>query len=183
MQIRIKEGLGDSKYNERRNQCEQAYEILKRFIPEASCLGEISMESFNKFKHEIKDDVIRKRALHVIAEDERVLKSVEALENDDIERFGKYMTESHNSLRNLYEVTGAELDAMVEEALKVEGVIGSRMTGAGFGGCTVSIVREEAVGKFIEEAGRGYTRRTGIKPDFYISEAGDGGSEILQHPL
>jgi galactokinase len=178
-----KRGLGDSKYNERRSQCERAYEILKRFIPEASCLGEISMESFDKFKREIKDDVIRKRALHVIAEDERVLKSVEALENDDIERFGKYMAESHNSLRDLYEVTGAELDAMVEEALKVEGVIGSRMTGAGFGGCTVSIVREEAVEKFIEEAGRGYTRRTGLKPDFYISETGDGGREILQHSL
>jgi len=174
-----KRGLGESKYNERRSQCEQAYEILKKFIPEATCLGEISMESFNKFKHEIKDEVIRKRAWHVIAENERVLKSMEALENNDLERFGKYMIESHNSLRDLYEVTGAELDALVEEALKIDGVIGSRMTGAGFGGCTVSIVKEEAIEKFIKKVGEGYTRRTGLKPDFYISEVGDGGREIL----
>lgn len=173
-----KRGLADSKYNERRSQCEQAYDILNKFVPEASCLGEISIESFNKFKHEIKDVVIRNRAEHVIAEDDRVLKSIEALENDDIALFGKYMIASHDSLRDLYEVTGTELDTLVEEALKIEGVAGSRMTGAGFGGCTVSIVREDVVDRFIEEVGKGYTKRTGLTPSFYVSEVGDGGREL-----
>jgi len=175
-----KRGLADSKYNERRSQCEAAFEILRKFLPGATCLGEISMDDFNRFKHEIKDEIIRKRAEHVIAEDDRVLRSVEALNNNDIELFGKYMIASHESLRDLYEVTGVELDTLVEEALKVDGVAGSRMTGAGFGGCTVSIVREDAVDRFIEEVGRGYTARTGLVPSFYISEVGDGGRELKQ---
>lgn len=175
-----KRGLADSKYNERRSQCEEAYLILKNFIPEATCLGEISMEQFNRVKHEIRDEVIRNRAEHVIAEDDRVLKSVEALNNDDIALFGKLMIASHNSLRDLYEVTGLELDTLVEEALKIEGVAGSRMTGAGFGGCTVSIVREDAVDRFMEEVAEGYTKKTGLTPKFYISEAGDGGREITE---
>ncbi len=173
-----KRGLADSKYNERRGQCEAAFEILSKFLPGASCLGEISMEDFSRFKHEIKDEAVRKRAEHIIAEDDRVLKSVEALNNNDIELFGQYMTASHDSLRDLYEVTGNELDALVEEALKVDGVAGSRMTGAGFGGCTVSIVREEAVDVFIDKVGKGYTARTGLVPSFYVSEVGDGGREI-----
>lgn len=173
-----KRGLADSKYNERRSQCEEAYSILKKFIPEASCLGEISMEQFNRVKHEIRDEVIRNRAEHVIAEDDRVLRSVEALNNDDIALFGKLMIDSHNSLRDLYEVTGVELDTLVEEALKIDGVAGSRMTGAGFGGCTVSIVREDAVDRFMEEVGNGYTKKTGLTPKFYLSEVGDGGREL-----
>jgi len=175
-----KRSLADSKYNERRSQCEQAYLILRRFIPEATCLGEISVEQFSRYKHEIKDDVIRKRAEHVIEENGRVLKSVEALKNDDIEMFGKLMTASHNSLRDLYEVTGAELDALVEEAMKIDGVVASRMTGAGFGGCTVSIVRADAVNLFMEEIIKGYTQRTGLTPEFYVSDAGDGGREITE---
>ena len=174
-----KRGLADSKYNERRSQCDEAYSILSKFIPEATCLGEISIQQFNQFKHEIKDDVIRSRAEHVIAEDDRVLKSVEALSNDDIALFGKLMIASHNSLRDLYEVTGVELDTLVEEALKIEGVAGSRMTGAGFGGCTVSIVRDNAVERFMEQVGKGYTQATGLIPKFYVSEVGDGGREIL----
>ena len=173
-----KRGLADSKYNERRGQCEAAFEILSKFLPGASCLGEISMEDFSRFKHEIKDEAVRKRAEHIIAEDDRVLKSVEALNNNDIELFGQYMTASHDSLRDLFVVTGNELDALVEEALKVDGVAGSRMTGAGFGGCTVSIVREEAVDVFIDKVGKGYTARTGLVPSFYVSEVGDGGREI-----
>jgi galactokinase len=173
-----KRGLADSKYNERRNQCEQAYEILKEFLPEASCLGEISIESFNIFKAKIKEKTIRNRAEHVIAENDRVLKSVGALKNDDIVLFGKHMIASHASLRDLYEVTGIELDILVEEALKIEGTAGSRMTGAGFGGCTVSIVREDAIERFIEGVGKGYTNRTGLVPSFYITEIGDGGREL-----
>jgi len=173
-----KRGLADSKYNERRSQCEAAFEILNKFLPEATCLGEISMDDFNKHKHKIKDETIRKRAEHVVAEDDRVLRSAEALNNDDIALFGKYMIASHESLRDLYEVTGVELDTLVEEALKVDGCAGSRMTGAGFGGCTVSIVREDAVDRFIDEVGNGYTARTGLAPSFYISEVGDGGREL-----
>ncbi len=175
-----KRGLADSKYNERRSQCDEAYSILKKFIPNATCLGEILMQQFNQYKHEIKDGVIRNRAEHVIAEDDRVLKSVEALSNDDIALFGRLMIESHNSLRDLYEVTGAELDTLVEEALKIEGVAGSRMTGAGFGGCTVSIVREDAVDRFMEQVGKAYTQATGLIPKFYVSEVGDGGREITE---
>jgi galactokinase len=173
-----KRGLGESKYNERRSQCEEAFEILKHFIPEASCLGDISLESFNKYKHEIKDDIIRKRAEHVITEDDRVLKSVDALMNDDIALFGQYMNASHDSLRDLYEVTGKELDTLVEEARKIDGVAGSRMTGAGFGGCTVSIVKDEAVDTFIDKVGKEYIAKIGLVPSFYVSEIGDGGREI-----
>ena len=174
-----KRGLADSKYNERRSQCEAAFEILKKYIPGASCLGEISIEEFGRFKHEIKDETVRKRAEHIIEEDDRVLRSVEALNNNDIELFGRYMSASHDSLRDLYEVTGIELDTLVEEALKIYGVVGSRMTGAGFGGCTVSIVREEAVDRVMNEAGKGYTARTGLVPAFYVTEVGDGGREIF----
>lgn len=173
-----KRGLGESKYNERRSQCEEALELLKTVLPHATCLGDISMEEFARHSSVIKDEVIRKRAEHVIAEDDRALKSVEALRNNDITLFGKYMIGSHDSLRDLYEVTGPELDTLVEEALKIDGVVGSRMTGAGFGGCTVSIVREDAVDGFIEAVGRKYSERTGLKAAFYISDIGDGGREI-----
>ncbi len=101
------------------------------------------------------------------------------MNNNDIELFGRYMSASHDSLRDLYEVTGIELDTLVEEALKIDGVVGSRMTGAGFGGCTVSIVREEAVDRVMNEAGKGYTARTGLVPAFYVTEVGDGGREIF----
>jgi galactokinase len=175
-----KRGLGDSKYNERRRQCEKALELLKEAVPGADCLGAVSYEEFMRYGHIIKDEVIRKRAEHVVAEDDRVLKSVEALKNNDIALFGKYMTQSHASLRDLYEVTGPELDALTEEALRIEGVAGSRMTGAGFGGCTVSIVREDAVACFIENVGRRYGERTGLKAAFYISDIGDGGREIKE---
>lgn len=175
-----KRGLGNSKYNERRSQCEKAFEILKSVIPDASCLGDISYKQFARFKNIIKDEIIRKRAEHVIAEDDRVLRSVEALKNDEIGLFGSLMVASHNSLRDLYEVTGFELDTLVEEALKTDGVAGSRMTGAGFGGCTVSLVMDEAVECFTETVGRSYLEKTGLRVSFYISEAGDGGKEIKE---
>lgn len=174
-----KRGLGESKYNERRSQCEAGLEQLKPAVPNATCLGEISIKQFKEFKYLITDDIISKRVEHVIAEDDRVLKSVDALCKDDIKLFGRYMVASHDSLRDLYEVTGFELDTLVEEALKVEGVAGSRMTGAGFGGCTVSIVRDEAVDGFIDKVGKAYFKKTGLKADFYISEVGDGGRELL----
>ncbi|MBO5300417.1 MAG: galactokinase [Clostridia bacterium] len=174
-----KRSLAESKYNERRAQCEEALEQLKLAYPDAECLRDITAEQFENGKALIIDDLCRMRAEHVVYECDRVLKSVEALSEGDLRAFGNLMTASHISLRDLYEVTGTHLDVMVEESLKIEGCIGSRMTGAGFGGCTVSIVADEAVDKFISEVGANYEARTGIAPSFYVSEVGDGGREIL----
>lgn len=174
-----KRSLAAVKYNERRSECERGLEILKAALPNASCLGDISREQFEQHKHLIGDEIIRKRVEHIIYEDDRVLKSIEALNGGNIAEFGKYMVQSHNSLRDLYEVTGEELDTLVEEALKIDGVIGSRMTGAGFGGCSVSIVREDAVDRFIQQVGKKYFERIGVRAEFYVSEIGDGGKEIV----
>jgi len=173
-----KRSLTDSKYNERRSECEAGLEALKKVMPQVSCLGEISYRDFMKSKNIIENEIVRKRVEHIVSEDDRVLKSVEALKNNDIAAFGKYMIASHESLRDLYEVTGMELDVLVEEALKIDGVLGSRMTGAGFGGCTVSIVKEEAVDSFISQVGEKYLERTGLNASFYVSEIGDGAREI-----
>ena len=148
-------------------------------MPEKKCLGEISAEEFAKYKHFIVDEVVLKRVSHVISEDDRVLSAVDALKKGNVELFGKLMNESHNSLRDDYEVTCFELDTMVDEARKIHGVIGSRMTGAGFGGCTVSIVKEDVVDEFIQTVGKNYEEKTGIKPSFYVTEPGDGGKEII----
>ncbi len=173
-----KHSLGASKYNERRSQCEKGLEILKKALPGKSCLGEITMAELEQFESLIEDDVIRRRVRHVISEDNRVLRAVEALGNGDLKTFGSLMNASHDSLRDNYEVTGFELDTMVEEARKIDGVLGSRMTGAGFGGCTVSIVEERSVDEFIKTVGENYEAKTGIKPSFYVTETGDGGKEI-----
>ncbi|HNY02692.1 MAG TPA: galactokinase, partial [Bacteroidales bacterium] len=172
-----KRGLADSKYNERVAECQLAVTYLAPSFP-VSKLGEISFMQFYKMQEEIPDEIVRKRARHVISENQRVLNSVSSLLKNDILQFGALMNASHESLRDNYEVTGSELDAMVEEAWKINGVIGSRMTGAGFGGCTVSLVREEAADLFIEQVGKNYEARTGLKPDFYIARAGDGAREI-----
>jgi len=173
-----KRSLAVSKYNERRSECEKGFEILKKYVPNASCLGEISYDEFLKYKDKFEDEIIRNRVEHVISENDRVLKSVAALERNDLAEFGRLMVKSHESLKNLYEVTGTELDTLVEEALKIDGVLGSRMTGAGFGGCTVSIVKDNAINDFIERVGKNYYERTGLNASFYVSEAGDGGREI-----
>lgn len=173
-----KHSLGASKYNERRSQCEEAFAILKTVMPQKNCLGEISVEEFEQHKAVLTDDILLRRARHVITEDDRVLKSIDALNAGDIKKFGEYMNGSHDSLRDDYEVTGLELDTMVEEARKIDGVLGSRMTGGGFGGCTVSIVEDWAVDTFIAEVGKNYEARTGLKPEFYVTEIGNGGCEI-----
>jgi len=173
-----KRSLGESKYNERRAECESGLASLKVNLPDADFLGQITMEEYEANKYLIKDDVIRKRVEHVIAEDDRVLKAVVALTHNEIAEFGRLMIASHNSLRDLYEVTGVELDTLVVESLKHEGVIGSRMTGAGFGGCTVSIVKNELIGQFIENVGKSYEQKIGYKPTFYVCNISDGGREI-----
>ena len=168
-----KRGLGDSKYNERRSECETALEELKQVVAIDS-LGDLDEETFEKNKSAIKDEVRMRRAKHAVYENQRTIRAVEALKANDVEQFGQLMNASHVSLRDDYEVTGIELDTLVEEAWKIEGVIGSRMTGAGFGGCTVSIVKDEAIDTFIEEVGKAYKARIGYAADFYVVEIGDG---------
>ena len=168
-----KRGLGDSKYNERRSECETALAELQA-VMEVGGLGELTEEQFEANKDAIKSEVRQRRAKHAVYENQRTVKAVEALKNNDVTLFGQLMNASHVSLRDDYEVTGIELDTLVEEAWKVEGVIGSRMTGAGFGGCTVSIVKDEAVDTFIKEVGAAYEAKIGYAADFYVVEIGDG---------
>ena len=166
-------GLGDSKYNERRNECETALTELQKVIAIDS-LAELDEEEFERYQYAIEDETGRKRARHAVYENQRTIKAVEALEKNDIKTFGRLMNESHISLRDDYEVTGIELDTLVEEAWKIDGVIGSRMTGAGFGGCTVSIVKKEAVKKFIKKVGKAYKKKIGYYADFYVVKLGSG---------
>lgn len=168
-----KRGLGDSKYNERRNECETALAELQKVIDIAG-LGDLTEEQFEANRSAIKDPVRVKRARHAVYENQRTIQAVAALRADDIVRFGQLMNASHVSLRDDYEVTGIELDTLVEEAWKIEGVIGSRMTGAGFGGCTVSLVKDEAIDSFIEKVGEAYLAKIGYRADFYVVEIGDG---------
>ena len=172
-----KRGLGDSKYNERRSECEAALAALQTKLSIKS-LGELTEEEFEANKELIGDPVKIKRAKHAVYENQRTIKAVKALKYNDLELFGKLMIASHDSLRDDYEVTGIELDTLVAEALKQQGVIGARMTGAGFGGCAVSIVKEEAVPAFIENVGKAYKEKIGYAADFYVVEIGDGPSVL-----
>ncbi len=167
-------GLVDSAYNERRAQCEQAVESLKASFPELTVLGELNAEQLKANLHLITDSTVRKRAAHVIEENDRVVASVQALKRNDLHHFGQLMSASHASLRDLYEVSCHELDVLVEETLKQQGVLGSRMTGAGFGGCTVSIVAEDQVDACIERVGSIYRERTKLQADFYVADIGKG---------
>ncbi|HKM04960.1 MAG TPA: galactokinase [Lachnospiraceae bacterium] len=168
-----KRGLGDSKYNERREECETALAEIQEVIGIDS-LGNLTKEQFEQYKTAIKDETRVKRAKHAVYENQRTIEAVEALKNGNITLFGQLMNESHRSLRDDYEVTGVELDTLVEEAWKLDGVIGSRMTGAGFGGCTVSIVKESSIDLFIEQVGKEYKDKIGYGADFYIVNIGDG---------
>lgn len=172
-----KRGLGDSKYNERRSECETALAQLQQAV-NIKTLGELDEKAFEEYKNAIGDEIGRKRAKHAVYENQRTIRAVEALKANDVERFGQLMNASHVSLRDDYEVTGAELDTLVEEAWKIEGVIGSRMTGAGFGGCTVSIVKDEAIDKFIGQVGKAYQEKIGYAADFYVVEIGDGPGRV-----
>ena len=168
-----KRGLGDSKYNERRSECETALAELQKVV-DIKSLGELSEEAFEQYKSAIASDIRIKRAKHAVYENQRTIHAVEALKKNDVELFGQLMNASHVSLRDDYEVTGIELDTLVEEAWKVDGVIGSRMTGAGFGGCTVSIVKNDAIDTFIDSVGKAYESQIGYAADFYVVEIGDG---------
>ena len=172
-----KRRLTDSKYNERRAECEEALKDIQS-VKKIQALGELTEEEFEQVKDAVKDPVCRKRAKHAVYENQRTIQAVKALKNNDLETFGKLMNESHVSLRDDYEVTGKELDTLVEAAWKQDGVIGSRMTGAGFGGCTVSIVKEEVVDAFIKNVGEIYEKEIGYEADFYVVEIGDGTRRI-----
>lgn len=173
-----KRGLADSKYNERVAECQLAVTYLSPFF-EIMKLGQVSFTQFFKMQEQIPDEVVRRRARHVISENQRVLGAVAALWKNEIGQFGALMNASHESLRDNYEVTGFELDTMVEEAWKINGVVGSRMTGAGFGGCTVSIVRNDTVDHFMNEVGANYKSKTGLTPEFYIAEISDGVRKLI----
>ena len=172
-----KRGLGDSKYNERRDECETALAEIQT-VKDIKSLGELTEEEFEAVKENVKSDIRIQRAKHAVYENQRTVKAVEALQNNDVALFGGLMNASHVSLRDDYEVTGIELDTLVEEAWKVDGVIGSRMTGAGFGGCTVSIVKDEAVENFIAQVGKAYEEKIGYAADFYVVEIGDGPQKL-----
>lgn len=172
-----KRGLGDSKYNERRAECEEALAELQTVV-DIKSLGELDEAQFEQYRSAIKSEVRQRRAKHAVYENQRTIKAVEALKAGDIEEFGKLMIASHDSLRDDYEVTGKELDTLVASALKQDGVIGSRMTGAGFGGCTVSVVKNDNIDAFIENVGKEYKDTIGYAADFYVVEVGDGAGTI-----
>lgn len=172
-----KRKLTDSKYNERRAECEEALADIQKQM-DIKALGDLTEEQFEEVKDAVKNPVCRKRAKHAVYENQRTIKAVAALKAGDLDTFGKLMNASHVSLRDDYEVTGKELDTLVEAAWKQEGVIGSRMTGAGFGGCTVSIVKEEAIDDFIKNVGEIYEKEIGYAADFYVVEIGDGSRRI-----
>ena len=173
MNTNKKRELGESKYNERRAECEKALEELQEKL-DIKTLGELTEKEFEDNKSLIKDENRQKRAKHAVYENQRTIKAVEALKEGNIDLLGKLMIESHNSLRDDYEVTGKELDTLVAESLKQDGVIGARMTGAGFGGCAVSIVKNNKVEDFIKNVGKAYKEKIGYNADFYAVEIGDG---------
>lgn len=177
MNTNKKRGLGDSKYNERRAECEQALAELKKVLP-ISSLGELDEIQFEANITAISSPICRKRARHAVYENQRTLQAVAALRSGDLAGFGELMNASHISLRDEYEVTGTELDTLVSAAWQQEGVIGARMTGAGFGGCAVSLVKEECVPAFIEGVGASYLAAIGYEATFYVVEIGDGPTRI-----
>ena len=174
---KVKHSLVDSAYNDRRSECETALEELKSEMPIVT-LGDLTEAEFEAHKDTIKDPVRQLSAKHAVYENQRTIRAVAALKANNIEEFGKLMNESHISLKNDYEVSCEEIDILVDLAWEIPGVIGSRITGGGFGGCTVSIVKNDAVDTFIEKVGNGYKEQTGNTAEFYVVEVGDGAHRL-----
>ena len=174
----VKHQLAGSAYNERRRQCEEALKDLQA-VTDIKSLGDLTDDEFDSLAGNIKDPVSRKRAKHAVYENTRTIKAVSALRSGDIEAFGKLMNESHISLRDDYETSCSEIDVLAEEAWKINGVIGSRITGGGFGGCTVSIVKNDAIEEFKERISSVYREKTGLEAAFYIADAADGARRLL----
>lgn len=174
---KVKHSLADSEYNTRRRECERALAMLNE-IKKSPSLCAYTPDEFERYKHAIKDDVIKRRARHVIYENERVKNAAAALNSGDLRRFGELMNESHISLRDDYEVSCAELDFLCETAWKIRGVCGARMTGGGFGGCTVNLVKRESLNDFEKTIKEEYKKRFGVDAELYFVSAG-GGARIL----
>lgn len=181
-----KRQLADSKYNERRSECEKGLAILQKNISEKAVLDrkiealcELEVFEFEKIKTIWEDSLIQNRVKHCVYENDRVKKAVTALENNDLSELGQLLCQSHESLRDDYEVTGIELDSLYEEAIKNEGCLGARMTGAGFGGCAIALVHTDFIDRFISNVGEAYTLKTGLCATFFACMAGDGVSKLI----
>lgn len=170
---KVKHSLVDSAYNDRRNECETALKELQTVV-DIKTLGDLTEDEYEAHKDAIQSEIRRKRAKHAVYENQRAIKAVAALKANDVETFGKLMNASHVSLRDDYEVSCEEIDILVDLAWEIDGVIGSRITGGGFGGCTVSIVKNDAVDKFVETIGAEYEKKVGHKAEFYVVDIGDG---------
>jgi galactokinase len=173
----VKHDLATSEYNVRRSECERGVQILKQFLPSISELRDVSIVDFERYADRL-PEIVRQRCRHVVTEIARTLEAADALRKNDLINFGKLMWESHNSLRDDYEVSSAELDLLVEIANRSEGVLGARMTGGGFGGSTVNLVHRENLDSFTDKITIEYTQRIGFEPTIYVSEAADGASEV-----
>lgn len=174
---KVKHSLVDSAYNDRRNECETALLELQKVV-DIQTLGDLTEEEYEAHKDAIKSEIRQKRAKHAVYENQRAIKAVAALKENDVETFGKLMNASHISLRDDYEVSCEEIDILVELAWEIEGVVGSRITGGGFGGCTVSIVKNGAVDYFIETIGEKYKEKVGHEAEFYVVDIGDGARNL-----
>ena len=174
---KVKHSLVDSAYNDRRNECEIALSELQS-VAKIQTLGDLTEEGYEKYKGAIKSEIRQKRAKHAVYENQRTIKAVKALKENDVETFGKLMNESHISLRDDYEVSCEEIDILVNLAWEIEGVIGSRIIGGGFGGCTVSIVKNDIVNYFIESIDAKYEEKVGHKAEFYVVDIGDGAKKL-----
>lgn len=179
MNTNKRRALNESKYNERRGECEEALEILRK-KKDIHALCELTAEEYDELEQYIEKENVRKRARHAVYENERVKKAYKCLQEGKLLEFGELLVGSHTSLKDLYEVTGKELDTIVEEALKVEGCIGARMTGAGFGGCAIALVMKESVQPFMEKVKESYVEKIGYEPSFYFSGVGEGTEEIFE---
>ncbi|MCX5859899.1 MAG: galactokinase [Proteobacteria bacterium] len=174
---KVKRSLAGSEYNQRREECNEGVKLLKKNLPKIKSLRDVTPEDLVEHQN-ILPEIVRKRCTHVVMENDRVTRAVEALTHNNLREFGRLMVESHNSLRDLYQVSCPELDLLVKNALSLKGVLGSRMTGAGFGGCTVSLVDEKFVDEFRIKSARGYQKGTGKVPEFYVCKISDGVKEI-----
>ncbi|URZ15632.1 galactokinase [Clostridium felsineum] len=177
MNTNKRRALNESKYNERRAECEEALKIIQTKKPVAN-LCKLTPEEFHEVEPLLTKDNIKNRAKHAVYENDRVISAFDCLNDGKLEEFGRLLMESHDSLKNLYEVTGKELDSLVEEALKAEGCIGARMTGAGFGGCAIALVKTDKIDSFTDEVKKAYTERIGYEPSFYSSGIGNGTHQI-----
>lgn len=174
---KVKHSLVDSAYNDRRNECAAALKALQSEL-DIQALGDLTPEEFEAHKSLIKNEIQLQRAKHAVYENQRTIDAVTALKAGDIERFGKLMNQSHISLRDDYDVSCEEIDILVDLAWKIPGVLGSRITGGGFGGCTVSIVKNESIDTFIETIGKTYLEKVGHEAEFYTVDIGDGASRL-----